>query len=172
MALTFTPLVALSQATLSGYVYDAQNGETLIGVTLYDKKSGQGATTNPYGFFSLSLPQDTLSLRVSYIGYETIFRTIHHYKSDRIDFNLSPKAETLKEVVVTDERFVVEEEVRSTRMGVFSLTPKEIATIPSIGGGGHLESRPINARCFKGCGRNHRDVCERGDRRPKPGNSG
>ncbi len=134
LALAFFPLVAFSQATLSGYVHDAENGETLIGVTLYDKKSRQGTTTNPYGFFSLTLPQDTLLLRVSYLGYQTIHRIIYPHGSKRIDFNLSPKTETLNEVVVSDESFVVEDEVRSTLVGVFSLKPKETLIIPSVGG--------------------------------------
>ena len=41
--------------TLSGYVRD-EGGETLINATVWDETTGQGTTTNAYGFYSLTLP--------------------------------------------------------------------------------------------------------------------
>ncbi|HEY9705045.1 MAG TPA: carboxypeptidase-like regulatory domain-containing protein, partial [Allocoleopsis sp.] len=56
--------------TLSGYVKDLRSGETLIGVNIYNKaQTGQGASTNTYGFYSLTLPKGSYTFKVSYVGY-------------------------------------------------------------------------------------------------------
>ena len=58
--------------TVSGYVTDVQTGERLIGATLIDARSGAGTTTNVNGFYSLTLPTDSVALQVSYVGYDAI----------------------------------------------------------------------------------------------------
>ncbi|MFZ2901116.1 MAG: TonB-dependent receptor [Saprospiraceae bacterium] len=58
------------KATISGYIKDADTGEDLISATVFDYGSGQGAVTNVYGFYSLTLPAgDTVTLEMSYLGY-------------------------------------------------------------------------------------------------------
>jgi CarboxypepD_reg-like domain len=54
--------------TVSGYVYDAADGESLVGVTVQVSGSGRGASTNKYGFYSLSLGAGNHQLRFSYLG--------------------------------------------------------------------------------------------------------
>ena len=58
IAFIFFLQIANSQTkyTISGYLKDAKNGEALIGVTVYKKNSQLGTVTNPYGFYSLTLP--------------------------------------------------------------------------------------------------------------------
>ncbi|HEX2934403.1 MAG TPA: carboxypeptidase-like regulatory domain-containing protein, partial [Bacteroidales bacterium] len=41
--------------TLSGYIKDAENGEVLIGATVYISNLKIGAVTNLYGFYSITL---------------------------------------------------------------------------------------------------------------------
>ena len=78
----YFPLVLLSLAggvwaqtdpahTLSGYVEDAASGEKLIGAVLYEPTLQKGATTNRYGFFSLTLPAGPLKVVVFHIGYQS-----------------------------------------------------------------------------------------------------
>ncbi len=55
--------------TLSGYIFDKTNGEKLIGATVFCRYNKIGTLTNDYGFFTLTLPADSLYLEVSYIGY-------------------------------------------------------------------------------------------------------
>ncbi len=57
--------------TISGYVIDKETGEKLIAASVFDKNSMQGTTTNNYGFFSLTLPTDSIDFFVSYVGYQT-----------------------------------------------------------------------------------------------------
>ena len=35
--------------------------ETLIGANIYDQKNGVGTTTNPFGYFSITLPEGALN---------------------------------------------------------------------------------------------------------------
>ena len=58
------------KATVSGTVTDKVTGETMIGATVMDVRSGKGTVTNAYGFYSLTLAMDTVELRVSYVGYK------------------------------------------------------------------------------------------------------
>ena len=46
--------------TISGYIKDASNGETLIGSTVYVEEVSGGAVSNVYGFYSLTLPAGKL----------------------------------------------------------------------------------------------------------------
>ena len=43
--------------TISGYVQDNESGENLIGVSIYDKATFKGTSTNQYGFYSLTLEE-------------------------------------------------------------------------------------------------------------------
>ena len=67
-----SPLIVDAQKyTISGYVRDADSGEPLISANIYDSHSGAGAVTNTYGFYSLTLPPDSVELNVSYVGFES-----------------------------------------------------------------------------------------------------
>ncbi len=124
----------LCQNTISGYITDADNGESLIGVTIYDETTQTGTITNAYGFYSLTLDNGEHQLRISYIGYETINRTIDLQTNQKLDISMATSVQQFQEVVISADRYIVEEEVKSTQMGSFNLKPKEAAIIPTIGG--------------------------------------
>ena len=65
-------LLGAKNPTVSGYVTDVQTGERLIGATVQDVYSGAGTVTNVHGFYSLTLPADSVSLRAGYVGYESL----------------------------------------------------------------------------------------------------
>ena len=68
---TFLPLMVWAKhPTVSGYVTDVQTGERLIGATVLDTRSGVGTVTNVNGFYSLTLPPDSVALQAGYVGYE------------------------------------------------------------------------------------------------------
>ena len=68
------PLPFQDKVTLNGYVKDSDNGEELIGVTVYIPELKAGAVTNAYGFYSITLPKGTYEIQFSYMGYA--FQTI------------------------------------------------------------------------------------------------
>ena len=117
--------------TLSGYLRDAASGEELLYATVRVVDSDKGATTNEYGFYSLTLPRGVYELRFSYVGYESRVVEVVLDKDTRLDVEIGAAA-TLQEVVVnaTPE----DENIRSTEMSVATLDMKDAKLIPVLFG--------------------------------------
>lgn len=56
--------------TVSGTVVDAANDEPLIGATIMPIGGGQGAATDVDGNFTLNVPSNVKTAKVSYVGYK------------------------------------------------------------------------------------------------------
>jgi CarboxypepD_reg-like domain/TonB-dependent Receptor Plug Domain len=122
---------AQTKATLSGYIKDASNGEALIGATIFVKELASGASTNVYGFYSLTLPQGNYSIEISYIGFQKNQRTIDLTKDIRLDIELQVTAEQLTEVVVSAER-EENNKVQTLEMSTSKLDIKTITKMPAF----------------------------------------
>jgi hypothetical protein len=123
--------VPTERRTVSGYVKDAANGEGLIGVSVYVKERGTGATTNPYGFYSITLPAGTYTLVYTFIGYERVTRTIDLTQTDqKLDLELSEEGRQLSEVVVRAQR--EDDNVKSVEMSVNTVDIKTIRAMPAL----------------------------------------
>lgn len=72
--------------TIHGYVSSTKTGEKLISATLYDTLHKQGAITNEYGFFSLTVKNETTVLRISSFGFSTEMIEI---KKEETEFNFN-----------------------------------------------------------------------------------
>ncbi len=92
------------QATLSGYLKDKDNGEALIGATIYVNELNAGAVSNPYGYYSISLPAGKYTVIYSYLGYQTETRHIDLNEDLQLSFMLSENVSVIEEVVVTGEK--------------------------------------------------------------------
>ena len=119
-----------TSGTIKGYVRDAANGETLIGATIQIADQAIGTTTNVYGFYSLTLPNGTYDIVVSYLGYQTVRRPVTLALSATEDFELAESGEQLVEVVVTAE--VEDANVTDRQMSVERLDVKTIQKMPSL----------------------------------------
>jgi hypothetical protein len=120
-----------AKITISGVVKDDDNGETLIGATIYEVKSGNGATTNEYGFYSLTIPasNDSLVIEYSYVGFQSRTFRILPNKNLSLNVRLGTGIE-LQEVVVKANSF--QESIRSTEMSVEEISTKEVKIIPAL----------------------------------------
>jgi hypothetical protein len=127
--LLFTAISIQAQKySISGYVKDAKNGETLIGVNIFLKNTTTGAVSNAYGFYSLSAPQGNTQLVVSYVGYTLIDTMLNLNANTTMNFELSETINQINEVVVKSKS--TRDNVKSTTMSVVSLTGKNIKQIP------------------------------------------
>lgn len=115
--------------TLSGYIKDAASGEVLLGAHVFDKKSGKGTAANAFGFYSLTLPQDSVALVYSYVGYQPVARSFYLAADQVIDQLLQPVTR-LNEVVVTAERAQKIEE--TTQMSTVEIPIAQIKALPAI----------------------------------------
>lgn len=128
-----TPVQAQAgKATLSGYLKSAADGEALIGAGVYVEELKKGATSNVYGFYSLTLPKGKYTFRFLYLGYITQTKEIDLQENQNLNVDLAEEARQTSEVVITAEQREVEANVKSTQMGVNKLDIKTINKIPPL----------------------------------------
>ncbi len=115
--------------TISGYVYEQGSRETLIGVNIYESDLRIGTTTNTYGYYSITLPADSVSIVFSYVGYSNEEKKLLLKDNLRLDVELVPSVE-LSEVVVTDER--LSRISQTSQMSRLEIPMQQARTIPSL----------------------------------------
>ncbi|SHM75983.1 Outer membrane receptor proteins, mostly Fe transport [Chitinophaga sp. CF418] len=119
-----------SVKTLSGFVEDAASGEKLIGVSLVATQHQSGTTTNNYGFYSLTVPADSLHLQISYIGYHKLDTVISMNDNPRINFRLRTGSAQLGEFIVSGARTTRIQE--SSQMSSISLPAAQVRSLPRL----------------------------------------
>lgn len=128
LALTTGSLVAQNY-TVSGYITDGANGETLISATAFDQNSSKGAAANNYGYYSLTLPKGEVALKYSYIGYEGEERTFYLQKDTVLHIALKLN-NTLDEVTVVGHRS--EMGVSGSQMSAIEVPISLVKNIPTL----------------------------------------
>ncbi len=118
--------------TLSGTISDASSNETLIGVNIIAKDTKLYATTNEYGFYSLTLPKGDYEILISYVGFTTIYEAISLNQNTKRNFSLQESGQELKEVVVTSEK--TKANIRKPEMSVNKLSISTIKQMPVVMG--------------------------------------
>jgi TonB-dependent SusC/RagA subfamily outer membrane receptor len=84
------------QITVSGTVTDAADGTTLIGVSVIEKGTTNGTTTDIDGNYSITVEQETI-LVFTYIGYNNVEIIA---MQETMDVALEAKSELLEEIIV------------------------------------------------------------------------
>lgn len=120
------------KATLSGYLKDAENGEALIGATVYINELKVGTASNSYGFYSLTVPQGDYTCQFSFIGYQSVLKKISANESQTISIALDVANESIEEVIVQGE--AVNANVERIQMGMTKLPVKTIQKLPAFMG--------------------------------------
>ncbi len=122
--------VAQNSHTISGYMRDASTGEELLYATVYVKETGEGVTTNLYGFYSLTLLAGDYTLQYSYIGMETMEKPITLDKDVKQDVELQQNSIAVEEIVITAEQ--ENENVTNTEVSTVTLDVKDAKLIPVL----------------------------------------
>jgi hypothetical protein len=117
------------RVTISGYVTDATSSETLIGAGVYDRTSRRGAVTNPFGFYSLTLPAGDVRLSISYLGYRADEQRFTLRRDTVINIGLTDD-NLLDEVIVTAPRR--DAGIEAVAMGAHELPMTQIRNTPAI----------------------------------------
>jgi hypothetical protein len=86
--------------TLSGFVKDSLNGESIKGVQITEFISGATVSSNSYGFYSITLKTGTYNFRVNSADFEQKILSINLTKNLELNIELAPKAEDIGEVNV------------------------------------------------------------------------
>ena len=120
------------QFTLSGTVSESGGQETLIGANIIFPELSIGTTTNEYGFYSITLDSGTYNVVVSYIGYESLKRTITLDGNKTLNFSITELADNLDEVIL--ENNIERVNIKTTQMSVNALSANTIKQIPVVFG--------------------------------------
>jgi len=118
--------------TLSGYLKNKANGEALIGATVYIPQLRTGVITNPYGFYSISVPAGTYTVNFSFIGYQTQSPFVNLTSSKQMNIMLEEETKQIDEVVVTGEK--KNRNVENLQMSMEKVQVKMIRKLPSFMG--------------------------------------
>ncbi len=125
-----------AQTTISGRLTDAENGETLIGATVEAVGLQKGNVSNEYGFYSFTIPAgsgDSITLRFSYLGFETAFERVKPTPGAlTLNVSLRPEGSVISEVVIKAN--TLEDKMKSTEMSVMTLNTRDVKALPALFG--------------------------------------
>ena len=117
--------------TISGYIIDDKNGETLINSSVYDLISNTGSVSNVYGFYSLTVPTGQGEFIYSYVGYASQHQIIKLTKDTVINIRLKESKELGEVIVIGNKK---ELGVLGTQMSAIDVPISQIKSVPSLFG--------------------------------------
>jgi iron complex outermembrane receptor protein len=98
-------LQAWAQASLSGRIYDAKTAAALVGASVWIESLGKVAVTDTDGNFTLQrLPNGKQEIRVSYVGYETLRKSVELPLAASLNLGLESKDFLSEEFIVSATR--------------------------------------------------------------------
>jgi iron complex outermembrane receptor protein len=96
---------AIAQNNIQGLVTDAESNAPLEGATIYLQGTSKGAVTDENGAFQLmNLKQNTVSLRISFIGFSSQTISVSLPQEEKLVVALEPVAITAEEFIVSGTR--------------------------------------------------------------------
>lgn len=114
--------------TISGYVSEKGSKENLPGVNIYIPKLKTGTTTNTYGFYSITLPADSVELIVSYVGFQP--QSFKLFLDSNKPLDVALENSQLQEVVVTSTK--TERISQNVQMSKVDIPIEQIKNIPAL----------------------------------------
>jgi iron complex outermembrane receptor protein len=160
---TFLPIFLVltlrtfAQFSLSGTVTDGETGQALPGATIQLTGTPRGTTTKSDGTFMLqNLRAGTYALRISYVGFEAVNRSLEVRQNETVSVALSRSTFTADEVIVSATRAnersamaysnVTAEEIRKQNLGqdlpvLLNFQPSLVSTSDAGAGVGYTGFR-------------------------------
>jgi len=124
--------IAQDKVRLSGQIRDSASNEDLIGVSVYIKEIKAGASSNVYGFYSLSTIPGEYVVRFSLPGYETREIAMNLDKDIRADIELKVSPLEIESVTVTAD--APDENIKTPEMSVLKINPVQLKKVPVLFG--------------------------------------
>lgn len=122
-------LCAFTQNTsVTGFVFDAQSGECVIGANVFLADHSRGTATDTKGHFGISLTLPA-TICLSYIGYADTTFTLYSQPEKPLTITLRPITEMLQTVEVSATKM----EMERPRFNTITLTAKTIESLPTLG---------------------------------------
>jgi hypothetical protein len=116
---------------LKGVITDKRTGEALPGVNVVLTGLRIGATTGPDGYFAvLDVRAGSYEIRCTHIGYQSVVRRnviIHPDLRTRLTVELEPTDVTLEEMVVTQEKPLIQRDITAT---TYTVSGEDVQLLP------------------------------------------
>jgi TonB-linked SusC/RagA family outer membrane protein len=146
LVMLFSIYANAQELTVTGKVTDARDGSPLIGVTIIEKGTVNGTTSNFNGDYSLRVKSNS-TLQFSYIGYESQEVVV----ADRTIINvvLKDAAEVLEEVVVVGYGT---QRKRDVTGAIAKVESKDILSIPTASFELGLQGKALGVQVITGSG--------------------
>lgn len=124
--------VSKNKLTISGYITDTENGESLPGATVFVKNLKAGTSANNYGFYSFSLDAGSYTIVYSFMGYSDKTIQVDLTTDTIVNIELTGISAILGEVEITGE--ATNSNITNVQMSVNKISSKEIQAIPALMG--------------------------------------
>lgn len=125
---SFVPCIS-QKATLNGYITDKKTGERLFGASIMLTGQNLGTTSNTYGFYSITIPQDSIEVSFSFTGYAIVTQKIGLFADATLNIEMEA-SQALSEVVV---KSVKKEAIQNrTQMSSIDLPIRTIKSLPAF----------------------------------------
>lgn len=89
--------------TISGFIKEENSKEVIIGASVYDPVTRRGTISNPYGFFSVQVPDSCTSLVFSHVGYEMLVQRLPLPDDRQLEIHMHPR-NPLQTVVINGDQ--------------------------------------------------------------------
>lgn len=122
------PLKAQQKSTISGYVKDAESGETIIGASVSLNRTG--INSNQYGFYSITIINGRFNIVCSHIGYKTEVIPLNLSHDTVLNISLHSGVALSEAVVVTSRKR--DNNVKNAQMGRITLPIEQIKSVPAF----------------------------------------
>jgi hypothetical protein len=123
---------ATEPQSVSGYVVDSTNGETLIGATVTVKGTKLGAVTNKRGYFIIqNVPAGLHVLRCSYVGFRSVELPVTVGESSVAVRLIMPHEAVRAEDVTVEARR--EDEQHEVRISTVNVSAEKVQQLPAFG---------------------------------------
>jgi CarboxypepD_reg-like domain/TonB-dependent Receptor Plug Domain/Secretin and TonB N terminus short domain len=119
---------------LSGYIYDNENGESLINAVVEILGTNTGVVTNNYGYYSINLPAGKATINISYLGYITLEKSITLNENTTMNFRMESANNVIKEVLVLASNTKSKEHVKNTEMSKINIPMEVLKKVPVLFG--------------------------------------
>ncbi len=132
--LLFSRPTSAQTGTVRGFVYEQETGEPVLFTNVYMYRTSIGAPTDANGYFAITrIPPGEYFLMVTSVGFDTLKIPITIRANDLQSKKLYLHKSTvqLEEISISAAR---QDKVRETQTSIIKITPKEIQSIPAIGG--------------------------------------
>lgn len=135
LLLTHSLATANITGSVNGFVYDATNGEALIGANIFLQDTQIGASSNVSGYFSIPrIPAGPYFLECHYIGFKPYSKKINITPGKNIELKIFLHLD----IIETEEIIISADSVRTSKrlfdkaISKVNLAPRQINRIPQV----------------------------------------